>query len=159
MDRTWIAIMDKLDESYKLGVRSFLNFAYQNRDESSNIPCPCKCCNNYREQTRDMVEQHLLVNGIRSTYIRWIYHGEKNGTDCSDDDDMSDGADFNSMDDELENMINDIGTSQWGATWKEGSLDTNDENDEHDDSLSRSELAKLHVYVLNNCDEIQDYIG
>ncbi|KAI3700028.1 hypothetical protein L2E82_44641 [Cichorium intybus] len=57
--------------------------------------------------------------GISASYDRWIYHGES--YDVSADDMTVDGAsdDLND-DDDLDDMLNNIGKSKWGDNWQAG---------------------------------------
>ena len=44
--------------------------------QGRQVLCPCRSCINREQQTLDNVEAHLLMNGMASTYDRWIHHGE-----------------------------------------------------------------------------------
>ena len=75
MDRRWIhgALFTP---QYICGVRSFMNFVKERFSESEKILCPCESCLNYKSLEQNEVERHLLLNGMSSTYTRWIDHGE-----------------------------------------------------------------------------------
>ena len=42
----------------------------------AHILCPCCECHNRSRMAQGRVEEHLLLNGMSSTYDIWIYHGE-----------------------------------------------------------------------------------
>ena len=75
MDRRWIhgALFTS---QYICGVRSFMNFVKERFSESEKILCTCQSCLNYKSLEQDEVERNLLLNGMSSTYTRWIDHGE-----------------------------------------------------------------------------------
>ncbi|KAJ9538674.1 hypothetical protein OSB04_031407 [Centaurea solstitialis] len=89
---------------------------------SHQIPCPCKTCNNFRSHDKSTVFSHLMQMGISLRYDKWIYHGEYcNVSDDSDDDitlDEGDGGDDDIHDDDLDEMLNNIGQSTWGDNWQ-----------------------------------------
>ena len=53
-----------------------MNFVKERFFESEKILCPCESCLNYKSLEQNEVERHLLLNGMSSTYTRWIDHGE-----------------------------------------------------------------------------------
>ena len=61
---------------YVYGVTSFMNFIKERFNESEEILCPCKTCLNQKYMPQSDVQRHLLLNGMCSTYTRWILHGE-----------------------------------------------------------------------------------
>ena len=75
MDRRWIhgALFTP---QYICGVRSFMNFVRERFTEDEQILCPCSRCMNHQSLHQNEVERHLLLNGVSSTYSRWINHGE-----------------------------------------------------------------------------------
>ena len=75
MDRRWIhgALFTP---QYISGVRSFMDFVKERFTEAEKILCPCQHCLNIKSLEQNEVERHLLLNGMSSTYTRWIDHGE-----------------------------------------------------------------------------------
>ena len=75
MDRHWIhgALFTP---QYICGVLSFMNFVRERFTEDEQILCPCSRCMNHQSLHQNEVERHLLLNGVSSTYSRWINHGE-----------------------------------------------------------------------------------
>lgn len=114
------------DPRYERGVNEFLNFAYRSKEVSSKVPSPCKICNNFRHHNKTSIFSHLMQMGISSSYDRWIYHGESHDVSeddiSADEDDISadegDGASNDLNDDDLDEMLNNIGQSKWGDNWQ-----------------------------------------
>ena len=52
-----------------------MKFVRQNVGDAE-VPCPCRICLNREHLRLDRVEHHLLMNGMASTYDKWIHHGE-----------------------------------------------------------------------------------
>ncbi|GKA41930.1 putative reverse transcriptase domain-containing protein, partial [Tanacetum coccineum] len=108
----------RLKQSH-IPIVEFLDFAYRGRDESLAIPCPCGSCNNFRDKNRVTMYNHLMQNGITRGYTTWNYHGEESN---DDDDggggdvlfDGSDGGGDDISDDNLDEMLDNIGQSTWG---------------------------------------------
>lgn len=70
-----MSIKNYLDPKYLNGVDEFLKFAFLGKDPNCKLPCPCKICNDFDDQTMKVMADHLC-EGIVDSYIRWIYHGE-----------------------------------------------------------------------------------
>jgi hypothetical protein len=65
-----LSILLVLDLSWILLERGFA--------EDAAILCPCSRYINLKSMAKSDVEMHILLNGMSSTYIRWIHHGEGN---------------------------------------------------------------------------------
>ena len=91
MDRRWVHGRLFSDE-YMKGVEEFMQFVRGKFSEDEEILCPCSICLNqmYRHQT--MVQRHLLMNGIQSSYTKWIHHGEELDVDVVEMHVTDDGA-------------------------------------------------------------------
>ena len=76
MDKSWIELADRLSVAYTDGVEKFLEFAYAKKQFDSPIYCPCKKCVNRYQFTREIVKEHIVVNGFLRKYKNWTYHGE-----------------------------------------------------------------------------------
>ena len=76
MDKTWMNCRNKLRPEYTNGVRSFIKFANGHMGEQSKIWCSCLRCMNVELRTYPTVQEHLLFNGIMTSYTAWILHGE-----------------------------------------------------------------------------------
>jgi len=75
MDRSWVH--SKLfSPEYIDGVKEFMNFIQGKFNENVEILCPCSRCLNQKYQKQDVVRKHILMNGMETTYTRWIHHGE-----------------------------------------------------------------------------------
>ncbi|XP_027151114.1 uncharacterized protein LOC113751338 [Coffea eugenioides] len=154
MDKTWMKISNRKDKAYELGVKSFLKFAYSQKVENQKIPCPCTQCNNFCNQTKTVVEDHLLTQGIRKSYTRWIHHGEQfRHQNCGDSTKHGDGEEDSDTED-LNDMLHDIGTAQWGDNWAGREESTDDSlNANHSDTdnfLKLLEDAKKELYPGNH---------
>ena len=110
-------LKNRLDPAYEKGVKEFLDFAYVNRDPQSKIPCPCISCNNFLDQTREVIEDHMFIRGVVKTYVRWIFHGEGLEDSSSDDDCETDTHEENHENTSMHEMINDIAFGQMGHEW------------------------------------------
>ncbi|XP_052189866.1 uncharacterized protein LOC127799683 [Diospyros lotus] len=76
LNKSWINISNRLDPRYEQGIQEFIQFAYRHKSPGASIYCPCiKCVNRYFHK-RDVVEEHLILNGFDTNYIIWTVHGE-----------------------------------------------------------------------------------
>ncbi|KAK5834545.1 hypothetical protein PVK06_018427 [Gossypium arboreum] len=75
MDRSWMKL-SRVSNAYQNGVQTFLNFAFQNASQENMILCPCKKCGNIYWHFREVVYEHLIVDGFIRGYKKWIFHGE-----------------------------------------------------------------------------------
>ncbi|KAK5803541.1 hypothetical protein PVK06_031188 [Gossypium arboreum] len=75
MDRSWMKL-SRVSNAYQNGVQTFLNFAFQNASQENMILCPCKKCGNIYWHTREVVYEHLIVDGFIRGYKKWIFRGE-----------------------------------------------------------------------------------
>src|SRR3954469_13817873 len=77
MDRSWIRKgVRRLSSEHIKGVNEFMQFVRTSFANDAVILCPCCQCLNRKKLAQGRVEDHLLLNGMASTYDRWIYHGE-----------------------------------------------------------------------------------
>jgi hypothetical protein len=80
MDRSWVhARLFTL--GYIDGVKEFMSFIHEKFGEDEAILCPCSRCLNQKYQHQSVVERHILMYGMESTYTRWIHHGENFNVD------------------------------------------------------------------------------
>ncbi|KAK5840794.1 hypothetical protein PVK06_009698 [Gossypium arboreum] len=82
MDRSWMKL-SRVSNAYRNGVQTFLNFAFQNASQENMILCPCKKCGNINWHTREVVYEHLIVDGFIRGYKKWIFHGERTSSGTS----------------------------------------------------------------------------
>jgi hypothetical protein len=59
------------------GVKEFMNFIQGKFSEDEQILCPCGRCLNQKYHCQALVNRHILLNGMDSSYTRWIHHGER----------------------------------------------------------------------------------
>ena len=157
-------IRDRInDPRYESGVIEFLDFAYRDIDKSSAIPCPCKSCNNFRDKNKYIVYTHLMQNGISRGYKTWNYHGEDLDDDGGGDDgggddvsfDESNGATDYMSDDDLDEMLDNIGQSTWGDDWQTRS----NSSSPVDKSLKtlRKLLDESHEELYEGCENFSKF--
>lgn len=75
MDRSWINSR-LFSKPHLDGVDEFMKFVLERCEENEEILCPCRKCLNQVHRHKGVVEDHLYINGMSSTYKRWILHGE-----------------------------------------------------------------------------------
>ncbi|KAK1692237.1 hypothetical protein QYE76_008934, partial [Lolium multiflorum] len=77
MDRRWITTrIRRLSPEHTKGVAEFMQFVRLNAANVDQVLCPCRSCLNRCTKPLDVVESHLLLFGMASTYDRWVFHGE-----------------------------------------------------------------------------------
>ena len=76
MDRPWINSR-LFSKPHLDGVSNFMKFVSERYDENEEILCPCRRCLNRIHQHKGIMEDHLYIHGMASTYTRWMYHGEE----------------------------------------------------------------------------------
>ncbi|KMT02820.1 hypothetical protein BVRB_8g194030 [Beta vulgaris subsp. vulgaris] len=103
-DRSWMHIQGfngRKQGDYKKGVKEFLDFAFRDTAPNSGVKlrCPCLNCRNYFDQDRDTMRAHLFRVGIDPDYNPWIFHGEEQSFEVTDEE-MSEeeGDDFKDED-------------------------------------------------------------
>ena len=116
MDRSWVHGRLFSPEHIE-GVRQFMSFIQEKFSENVEILCPCGRCLNQKYLCQPLVEKHILMNGMDSTYTRWIHHGESIDVEVVehpiDLHDHSDGFIHGEDDnvDRLEGLIGDLHTA------------------------------------------------
>ncbi|XP_049358859.1 uncharacterized protein LOC125823536 [Solanum verrucosum] len=67
---------DRVSKEYLDGVNDFLNHAFSQKQNGDKIACPCTECVLFHQVNRATAYDHLVVNGILSSYDTWFCHGE-----------------------------------------------------------------------------------
>lgn len=75
MDRSWINSR-LFSKAHQDGVSVFMEFVSERFGEDEKMCYPCRHCLNQVYGYKGIVEDHLYIHGMCSTYDRWIYHGE-----------------------------------------------------------------------------------
>ncbi|KAL6639454.1 hypothetical protein ACP70R_023184 [Stipagrostis hirtigluma subsp. patula] len=75
MDKSWIRCR-LFSKPYLDGVNDFMKFVSERFGENEKIHGPCRRCLNQIYGHKRVLEDHLYIHGISSTYDRWIYYGE-----------------------------------------------------------------------------------
>ncbi|KAK4359181.1 hypothetical protein RND71_021410 [Anisodus tanguticus] len=73
-NKNWMCC-DKLSKEYLDGVEDFLNHAFSEKQDGENISCPCTECVLIYQVNRATTYDHLVVNGIMSSYDTRFCHG------------------------------------------------------------------------------------
>ena len=68
MDKSWMKLRNKLSVEYREGVSQFLEVLKFHVDAYKRIRGPCNRCMNSIWELLDVVERHLLIIGIASSY-------------------------------------------------------------------------------------------
>jgi hypothetical protein len=105
------------------GVKEFMTFVRGKFGDNVEILCPCSRCLNQKYLSQAVVNKHMMMNGMDSSYTKWIHHGEDfnvNITECvpvvhNDSDNVStDGIgvteDDNNDADHWEEILGDLQT-------------------------------------------------
>ena len=66
------------------GVKEFMSFVQGKFTGNVGILCPCSRCLNQKYQYQALVRKHIMMNGMDSSYTRWIHHGESLNVDIID---------------------------------------------------------------------------
>jgi hypothetical protein len=93
MDRSWVHgrlfSLEHIDV-----VKEFMNFIQGKFGEDEQILCPCGRCLNQKYLSQALVNRHILLNGMNSSYTQWIHHGERLDVDVIEyPDDVHDNDD------------------------------------------------------------------
>ncbi|CAN6180503.1 unnamed protein product [Urochloa humidicola] len=83
MDRGWINSR-LFSKAHLDGVTEFMNFVSERFADDEEIPCPCRQCLNQAYGHRGLVQDHLYIHGMCSTYDKWIHHGEPSDAGIND---------------------------------------------------------------------------
>ena len=94
------------------GVQSFMSFIRERFNDAEQILCPCTACLNHKYLHQNDVQRHLLLNGMSSTYTRWINHGEGSDVHVLEEP-VQEDRNVNSLeepvhDDGLDGMLRDL---------------------------------------------------
>jgi hypothetical protein len=89
-----------------------MNFIRERFNEAEQILCPCSVCINHQYLHQNDMERQLLLNGMSSTYTRWINRGEASDVHVLEGPVHEDGN-ANSLEEpvhggELEGMLRDL---------------------------------------------------
>ncbi|XP_060210618.1 uncharacterized protein LOC132637562 [Lycium barbarum] len=74
-DKSWMNCL-RWTEEYSRGVNNFLDKAFERASQGDEILCPCKKCVNRYWHYKNVVEDHLVVEGFVDNYTEWVFYGE-----------------------------------------------------------------------------------
>jgi len=69
LDKSWMQIIDRTQLLYEKGVLDFIEFAFTDLEEGKLQRCPCKKGHNNLFQSKRIIYEHLIINGIRRDYV------------------------------------------------------------------------------------------
>lgn len=106
----------RISDTYREGVRNFIDFVRSKLGESCDIRCPCVECMNRYTLKQETVVSHLCLKGMMVTYDKWVHHGESiseqlegQQSDCND---FSNNGNFEfddgSNEDDFLTLLNEI---------------------------------------------------
>jgi hypothetical protein len=121
MDRSWVHGR-LFSHEHIDGTKEFMIFIQGKFNEEEQILCPCGRCLNQKYLCQALVNKHILLNGIDSSYTWWIHHGERLDVDVieypndvHDNDDVfiheEEGVTEDYSADRLESMLGDQQTT------------------------------------------------
>jgi len=86
-------ISDRRKPHYIAGVHEFLEFAFGQKEDGTEVRCPHMNCNLCLFRNRSTIHNHLIVRGILRNYNPWIHHGEYGNHINSSDDWIEEASD------------------------------------------------------------------
>ncbi|KAL3654586.1 hypothetical protein CASFOL_001571 [Castilleja foliolosa] len=168
MDRSWINAK-RTSVEYENGVEEFFRFATSHvaSIDGNKFYCPCVKCLNDKIFTVEEIREHVICDGFNKKYTRWIWHGEFDMPDVSQnegvrneegDEDMHD----EDMSDNLEELINDIGAEAFEQTHVNRSYNTlsaNADKSLYPGCLNFSQLSATLKLISLKAAHIIVYVG
>jgi hypothetical protein len=91
IDKNWMFIKDRWQQEWQLGMKVFLDMAFEKVAVANTIRCPCRRCLNMIHKTRNEVALDLVKFGMDQNYKKWTHHGEEWVNESSNDN--SEGVD------------------------------------------------------------------
>src|SRR6266540_1039098 len=110
MDKSWINSR-LFSKAHLDGVKEFMQIVSESFNDSEEILCPCRRCLNQIRGHKGLVEDHLYLNGMASTYTNWIHHGEP----LLDPIPQEDNTCFDEHDDRIPDMVHELFAAEDGG--------------------------------------------
>ena len=110
MDKSWINSR-LFSKAHLDGVKEFMQIVSESFNDSEEILCPCRRCLNQIRGHKGLVEDHLYLNGMASTYTNWIHHGEP----LLDPIPQEDNTCFDEHDDRIPDMVHELFVAEDGG--------------------------------------------
>ncbi|XP_042974567.1 uncharacterized protein LOC122306194 [Carya illinoinensis] len=149
MDRAWMHIEDRMrSNEYAEGVKKFIDMAKAHALGRDCIRCPCRRCRNRSFHPISMVEDHLFIVGIDTSYTEWIFHGEEETlqyTTSSDEEGIDDYS-YNDYIDDVDEMLDYIRVGSF--------MDNSSSPEGEADRVPQGHTA--HTPIPPNFDELLD---
>ncbi|XP_042962442.1 uncharacterized protein LOC122296707 [Carya illinoinensis] len=111
MDKAWMHIKYRLHSSeYADGVKQFIDVAKACAPGRDCIRCPCRRCRNRTFHPIAMVQDHLFILGIDTSYMAWVFHGNEEilleATDSEEE--VPHAYNYNDYINDVDEMLDDI---------------------------------------------------
>ncbi|XP_072084535.1 uncharacterized protein [Arachis hypogaea] len=137
MDKSWM-LKPRTSKKYLDGLDEFLDFAFHNAAEGTQILCPCKNCNNCAWGNREDVYEHLVCDGFDKGHSKWIFHGECGSSKSA----KKDGSEIR---DNLDKLLEEtfMMSRQFETSQFDDALDE-DENEEEPDEETKKFYKLIH---------------
>jgi hypothetical protein len=161
MDRSWVHGR-LFSREHVDGVKEFMNFIQGKSSEDEQILCPCDRCLNQKYLSQALVNMHILLNGMDSSYTRQIHHGQRLDVDVieypddvHDNDDgfiHEEGVTEDYSADRLEVVLGDLQNTTEQARQDDGNEGGQDQNGDAESHNKESfyeavmKEAKRHLY-------------
>ena len=129
-----------------------MSFIHGKFGEDEEILCPCSRCLNQKYQHQALVERHILMNGMESTYTRWIHHLENFNVHVVehliDVHDLADGLihGLSVTEDDNYGCLNGLGVTEddnYGADHLNGSLQDGENQDGNSDAILKGQSVSI----------------
>jgi hypothetical protein len=178
----FFAILDQMDRSWVHGrlfscehidgVKEFMNFIQGKLSEDEQILCPCGRCLNQKYLSQALVDRHILLNGMDSSYTRWIHHGErldidviKYPDDVHDNDDgfihEKEGVTEDYSADTLEAVLGDLQNVAEQARQDDGNEGGQDQDgnveSHHKDSCFEAVMKEAKCQLYHGCSKFSRF--
>ncbi|XP_042988618.1 uncharacterized protein LOC122316149 [Carya illinoinensis] len=140
MDKAWMHIEDRLHSSeYVEGVKQFIDVAKAHALGRNCIRCPCRRCRNCTFHPIGVVQDHLFIIGIDTSYTAWIFHGEEEilPEATNSEEEVLHAYNYNDYIDDVDEMLDDIhvGSFMDNSTGTELNLDEGPSQHTTDDPI------------------------
>lgn len=149
MDKSWIN-SDITSNTFRNGVKSFIDFA-RVRGIRGSIVCPCvKCCNDKWLKV-DTVHAHLLRYGFLRGYTTWTFHKEH----CipSPQSQLNSVQETSFVQDDMTGMVRDALGLNYLPISNEGESRLGEDNDESTENGDHNTEDIAYKKLLEECDK------
>jgi hypothetical protein len=138
-------------------VKEFMSFVKGKFSDNVEILCPCSRCLNQKYLSQDLVNKHMLMNGMDSTYTRWIHHGEDLNVDIAEHvlanvDDSDNGIDETENDvDPWESVFGELHSTGAEVEREVGDNDDGDTGPDEQESFLKTAMREGKCMLYPGC--------